>query len=298
MTPTMIYAILTLTAIGGLAAVILYFLAQRFKVVEDPRIDEIEQILPGANCGACGFAGCRNFAEAVVKARDLSTLYCPVGGNECMCQVARVLGLEAVAKEPLVAVVRCAGTFQNRPKTNTYDSARSCAVSCYMYSGDTGCPYGCLGHGDCVTACKFDAIVIDPKIGLPVVSEEKCTACGACVLACPLDIIELRKKGRKNLRVYVSCVNKDKGAVARKACSVACIGCGRCVKECPCGAITMQDNLAYIDFEKCKLCRKCVAVCPTHAIWEVNFPPRKEKAPAGTSPAAPGTENTDTRSEG
>ena len=139
---------------------------------------------------------------------------------------------------------------------------------------DTGCKYGCLGKGDCEAACKFDAIHVDPVKGIAVVDEDKCTACGSCVKACPKGIIELRNKGFKNRRVYVSCINKDKGAVARKACGAACIGCGKCAKTCPFDAITVENNVAYIDFTKCKMCRKCVEVCPTGAIHEVNFPPK------------------------
>lgn len=235
--------------------------------------------MPGANCGACGFPGCRQFAEAFVKAETSEALRCPACGDEVMQKIAALLGKDVVARDPMIAVVRCAGSFENRPRMSVYDSTRECAIASYLYSGDTGCAYGCLGLGDCVRSCRFDAISIDKTTGLPVVSEEKCTACGACVIACPRHILELRKKGKKRMRVFVSCVNEDKGAVARRVCSVACIGCGLCVKECPFDAITLKNNLAYIDFEKCKLCRKCVAVCPTHAIHEVNFPPRKEPAP-------------------
>jgi heterodisulfide reductase subunit A-like polyferredoxin len=150
--------------------------------------------------------------------------------------------------------------------------------------GDTGCGYGCLGCGDCVAACKFDAICIDEKTGLPVVDEDKCTSCGACVKACPRNIIELRKKGPKNRRLWVGCVNKDKGAVAKKACGAACIGCSKCTKECKFEAITVTNNVAYIDWKKCKNCRKCESVCPTGAIKSVNFPERKlkEEAPSQT----------------
>ena len=147
-----------------------------------------------------------------------------------------------------------------------------------FYGGETGCSYGCLGCGDCVAACQFDAIHMNPETGLPEVDEEKCTACGACAKACPKSIIEIRPQGKKSRRIYVQCVNKDKGAVARKACTVACIGCGKCVKVCPFEAITLENNLAYIDPNKCKSCRKCEEACPQNTIIALNFPPRKPKA--------------------
>lgn len=275
-----VITIIALCAIGVAAAIILYFVAQKFKVYEDPRIDEVEEVLPAANCGGCGYPGCRGFAEALVRADSMDKFYCPVGGADTMSAVATILGHEVKAQEPTVAVLRCNGTCDNRPKTNVYDGAASCTIAASLYSGDTGCQYGCLGLGECVDACNFDAMYMDEKTGLPVIIEDKCVSCGACVKACPSNIIELRKKGPKSRRIFVSCVNKDKGGVAKKACSVACIGCGKCVKECPFGAITLENNLAYIDYNKCKLCRKCVVVCPTGAIHELNFPPRKEKPAA------------------
>jgi ferredoxin len=139
-------------------------------------------------------------------------------------------------------------------------------------AGETACGYGCLGCGDCVNACQFDALHMNEETGLPEVDENKCVTCGACVKACPRHIIELRKKGPKNRRVFVSCVNRDKGAIAMKACKSACIGCGKCAKECQFEAITIEENLSYIDFTKCRLCKKCVAICPTKAIQAVNFP--------------------------
>lgn len=287
MTTTIIWTIAIITILGALLAVVLFFVAKKFKVEEDPRIDEVEKVLPGANCGGCGHAGCRAFAQSCVEAPNLDNNFCPVGGNDVMQKVASVLGLEVAAKEPMVAVVRCNGTCEMRPRTNEYGGYNSCRVKAALYSGDTGCAFGCLGCGDCVAACQFGAISMDPATGLPVVDEEKCTACGACVKACPKSIIELRNKGRRNMRVFVSCVNKDKGAVARKACSAACIGCGKCAKVCPFDAITVENNLAYIDFAKCKLCKKCVAECPTGAIHAVNFPVvNKPAAPAAPVQAA------------
>lgn len=276
MSDSLIYTILVISTIGIVAAIILYYVSQKFKVFEDPRIDLVEKALPGANCGGCGFAGCRAFADACVKASNLNELFCTVGGNEGMANVASILGLEAVTKAPKTAVVRCNGSCQHRPKTNHFDGVTSCAVASALYSGETDCSYGCLGFGDCVTVCKFDAIHINKESGLPEVIDEKCTACGACVEACPKQLIELRKQMPKYRKVYVACRNKDKGGVAKKACEVACIGCGKCEKACEFDAIQVVNNLAFIDSDKCKLCRKCVAVCPTNAILEINFPPRKQ----------------------
>lgn len=277
MTPVVLYTIISLSAIGIAAAVILYFVAQKFKVFEDPRIDQVEEALPAANCGGCGFAGCRAFAEALVKSDSFDDLHCPVGGNDVMAEIAELLGREAVEQAVTVAVVRCHGTPEHRPKTNHYEGAISCAVSHNLYMGESDCPYGCLGHGDCVVSCDFDAIHMNSETGLPEVIDDKCTACGACVKACPRDIIELRKKNPKDRKIFVSCINEEKGGVARKNCKVACIGCNKCVKVCPFDAITMENYLAYIDPVKCRLCRKCVPECPTDAIHEINFPPRRVK---------------------
>jgi heterodisulfide reductase subunit A-like polyferredoxin len=158
-------------------------------------------------------------------------------------------------------------------------------VAASLYDGNTACRYGCLMLADCVRTCSFGALQIDPHTGLPVVDEAICTGCGACLKACPKTLFELRNKGPKGRRVYISCQNADKGAVARKACQAACIGCSKCVKVCTFEAISLENNIAYIDFNRCKLCRKCVVECPTGAIIEVNFPPRK--------PAAVPTESND-----
>ncbi|MDD4921701.1 MAG: Fe-S cluster domain-containing protein [Bacteroidales bacterium] len=269
-------AMISLGAIGFFLAIILYLAAQKFKVFEDSRIDDIEAVLPGANCGGCGFAGCRNFADECVRSEQFQELLCPVGGTETMMKVAAILGKEAVPSDPTVAVLRCNGSCAHRPKTSVFDGASSCAVAAATYGGDTDCSYGCLGLADCVNVCKFDAMTMNQETGLPEVMEDQCTSCGACVKACPKNLFEIRKKGPESKRIYVSCMNMDKGVVAKKACEVACIGCGKCEKVCEFNAITITKNLAYIDFNACTRCRKCVQVCPTNSITELHFPPRKQ----------------------
>lgn len=285
-----IQAVIVLGVIAVLAAAILFICSKKFAVYEDPRIGQVAELLPGANCGGCGFPGCSGMADALVKGCDagsLEGLNCPVGGAEVMTKVADLLGMAIANSEPKVAVVRCNGTCENRPKIAEYNGMRTCAAMHSCGAGETGCGFGCLGCGDCVAACQFGAISINPETGIAEVDEEKCTACGACVKACPRNIIELRKKGPKGRRVYVSCVNKDKGPAAMKACKAACIGCGKCEKECAFDAIKIEGNVSYIDPDKCRLCRKCEKVCPTHAIVAVNFPAPKPKPAAEAEAAKP-----------
>jgi Na+-translocating ferredoxin:NAD+ oxidoreductase RNF subunit RnfB len=282
-------AALVLGAIALVSAVVLFAASKKFAVKEDQRIAQAQELLPGANCGGCGFPGCSAMAEALVKGADagsLEGLFCPVGGQAVMGQVADLLGMAVANSEPKVAVVRCNGTCELRAKTIQYDGLRTCKAMNTCGAGETGCGYGCLGCGDCVEACQFDAIHINPETGIAEVDEEKCIACGACAKACPRNIIELRKRGPKNRRVYVSCVNKDKGAVAKKACNAACIGCGKCEKVCQFEAIKVENNVSYIDYNKCRMCLKCVEACPTHAIHAVNFPVRKKVEPKTVEPKA------------
>jgi Na+-translocating ferredoxin:NAD+ oxidoreductase RNF subunit RnfB len=279
MTESIIYSVVLLAVLGGLAAMVLYAVSKKFYVYENPLIAEVEALLPAANCAGCGSPGCKSFADKLVNTEDISALFCPVGGNEVMKSIAEKLGKVVAEKDPTVAVLRCQGSCDVRPKTSLFQGPKSCAISALIYSGETDCQYGCLGDGDCVTACKFDAMYMDESTELPVIITDKCTSCGACVTACPRNIIEMRPRNKRDLKIYVGCLNEDKGGIAKKSCELACIGCSKCIDVCTKGAITIENNLAYIDGLHCTLCRKCVEVCPTHSIVETNFPPRKEKKP-------------------
>ena len=261
----MIAAILTLGIIGLLAAVILYFVSQKFKVVEDPKIDEIEEVLPGANCGGCGFAGCRAVAESIVKTGSSKGKVCTAGGSAVNAKVAEIMGEAVTESEPRKVVLRCNGSCENAPAKFHYDSASTCAYANMLTAGESGCAFGCLGYGDCTNACKFDAIRLDKATGLPVIDPDKCVCCGACTKACPRQLLEIRTI-RDGQLIWVACKNQDKGAEAKKNCATACIGCKKCEKNCEAGAITVTNNVAYIDETKCTACGKCAAGCPTKAI--------------------------------
>ncbi|MGI6394947.1 MAG: RnfABCDGE type electron transport complex subunit B [bacterium] len=266
-----LYSVLSLGAVAAVSAMVLFFIAKKFHVVEDPRIDIVAELLPGANCGGCGYPGCRGLAEAIVKGADAGSIAgfnCPAAPAGQMEEIGKVLEMEVAATQPMIAVLCCGGSFEKASKKTDYDGPSKCSIAQTVTCGDRGCPFGCLGLGECVSACPFGAMYMDEKTGLPVIIEEKCVACGKCVKACPRKLIEIRPLGRKSRRVWVNCKNTEKGAVAMKVCKAACIGCGKCVKECPekVQAITLDNFLAYIDPKKCIACGKCVAVCPTKAI--------------------------------
>ena len=243
-----IIAVIVLGAIGLVAAAVLYVCSKKFAVKEDPRLAEVADLLPQAKCGGRGFPGCSGLADALVKGADAGSidgLSCPVGGHEVMEKVADLLGMAVANTEAKVAVVRCNGTCEHRPQVAEYSGLRTCAAMHACGAGESACGFGCLGCGDCVAVCSLDAIHVNPETGIVEVDEEKCGGCGACSRVCPRHVIEIRKKGPKGRRVYVRCVNQDKGPAAKAACSVACIGCGKCEKECPFGAITKWESRLY-----------------------------------------------------
>ena len=234
----------------------------RLKVWEDPRIDDVSDLLPGANCGACGFAGCRAFAEAVIKG-ETPPATCTVMSEGEREEVAHYLGVDAGQAEKVVARLLCAGTAPVAPWQADYVGIESCAAAAAVSGGGKGCPWGCLGLGDCSVSCDFEAIRMSP-LGLPVVDPELCTACGDCVEACPLDLFTLMPLDH---HLLVQCRNLLEGDAAEAVCAVACNACRRCVQDAAPGLIEMRDGLARVNYDVIELENpKAVERCPTGAI--------------------------------
>ncbi|MBN2259558.1 MAG: RnfABCDGE type electron transport complex subunit B [Clostridiales bacterium] len=254
-------AVVSLGGMGLIFGAVLAFASQKFAVEIDPRAIEIRNALPGANCGACGFPGCDGFANAVLAGKT-SVNGCPVGGPESASKIAEIMGVAAVAGEKKTARVLCKGG-DNCLSRFEYDGIEDCkAENMIGGGGSKACTYGCLGGGDCVQVCSFDAIHIN-EYGVAEVNPEKCTACGLCITACPKNIIELVPY---NQTVFVDCINLEIGGHVKKNCSNACIACKICVKNCPEDAIHVENNVARIDYEKCTNCGICFEKCPTNAI--------------------------------
>jgi len=279
--------IIAAAALGGLGivfSVILAFAHKKFAVEVDPKVERIQALLPSGNCGACGFAGCLGFAEAVAQGHA-SADGCLAGGPSVAKAVGEVMGVAVEEKEELIAFVHCQAGRSMAPSRYEYRGVQSCHAASLLFGGDKLCVYGCLGLGDCERACPFDAIHVNED-GLAVVDRDKCTACTKCVAACPRGIIEMVPKAKT---VHVACKNLDKGKDAKKVCSVSCIACRLCEKNCPVNAIPVVNNLAVLDYSKCNECGICVEKCPQKTIIKLGAPvevSREPKAPEKPEAAA------------
>ncbi len=255
--------LLPVIAIGGMGLIfgaLLSVASKIFAVEKDERIPQITELLPGANCGGCGFAGCGAYAEAVCRG-EAAVNCCPVGGAEVAGRIAEIMGTKMGECEKMVAFVMCSGSKTGAIDRYINDDARSCHAANRLGGGMKGCEFGCLGLGSCVEKCQFGALhIVD---GVAVVDREKCTNCGACVKECPRGII---KRVPYNARAEIRCASKAHGKVVRAVCSVGCIGCGICAKTCEKGAISIENNLAVMDVSKCTGCGDCVEKCPRNLI--------------------------------
>ncbi|MFY9974778.1 MAG: RnfABCDGE type electron transport complex subunit B [Chromatiaceae bacterium] len=259
---TILIAVGFMAALGLTLAAVLVLANRQLYVYEDPRIDEVEDLLPKANCGACGTAGCRQFAEKLVQG-ELEPGRCTVNSNEMNQVIADFLGVDLGGLERRVARLACAGGSNVAQNLALYEGVQTCRAAALVSGGGRGCAWGCLGLGDCMEVCDFGAIRMDEH-GLPVVTEDKCTACGDCVTVCPKGLFSLHPVSH---RLWVACKSQEFGDDAERLCRVACTACGRCAQDSPEGLIEIRDNLATVEYGKNSLASKvAIERCPTGAI--------------------------------
>ena len=264
-------SVASLSGRGFLFAAGLAVASKKFYVEVDPKEEAIVGVLPGANCGGCGYPGCGGLASAIAQGKA-AVNSCPVGGASVSEQIAQIMGVVAEAGVRKVANVACNGTTENAVAKAKYVGMLDCKAAVIAQSGQKGCTYGCMGLGTCVRACKFDSIYIGDD-GVAHVDREKCVACGKCLEVCPKGIIDWIPE---NQQVYIYCNSRERAKDVKDVCSVGCIGCQLCVKSCPFGAISFENNLPIIEYSKCKQCNICVQKCPTKAIKGKEI---KKKAP-------------------
>ncbi len=253
-----------LLGIGAVFGIGLAFAAKKFAVKEDPRVDQVSDVLAHAHCGACGYPGCRQYAEQVVLDPDVKPTLCTPGGAATAEAVARITGKVMEQTEPKIARVFCQGGCSKSVRRFKYEGVKDCKAAILASGGDKACIYGCLGYGSCFRACPFGAITMNEE-NLPVIDPVKCTACGVCAQTCPINVIEILPMAKE---VLVSCHSKDKGPLTKKNCQTGCIACGLCVKTCPFNAAKVDNFLSRIDLDKCRVCGLCVRKCPTNAILD------------------------------
>lgn len=261
---TTILAPIVLTVLGIIFGTILAVASKVFAVEKDPREDAIVEILPGANCGGCGFAGCQAYAQAVLDGKAAIGL-CAAGGSDAAEKMSAVMGVEAQAVERKVAMVKCRG--QHHLQKADYAGISDCRSAMFVTGdGPSACPNGCLGFGTCMTVCHFGAIEV--VNGVAQIDPEKCTGCMQCVEICPRKVIVPVSRSED---IIIACSNRQRGANTRKFCSIGCIGCHLCEKQCEYDAIHVINNLATIDYSKCVSCGRCAAVCPRKLISDSNL---------------------------
>lgn len=258
-----IIATLVVGAVGLLIGIALVAAGKKFYVEVDEREASVRECLPGNNCGACGQAGCDAAAAAIVKG-EAEVNVCPVCSAEAVKKISAVMGVDAVETVKKKAFVRCAGSCEQTREKCNYIGIQDCRAAVLAGISVWECNYGCLGFGSCVEACAFNAIHVEN--GVAVVDSEKCTGCGRCAAVCPKNLIELIPENKK---VAVRCSSHDRGPEVKKHCNAGCIGCTLCTKQCEEGAITVEGNLAHIDYDKCVGCGKCAEKCPAKIIREI-----------------------------
>ena len=258
---SILIAVSVVAGCGLLIGIFLSIFAKRFAVPVNKKEEAVLAALPGNNCGGCGFPGCSGLAAAIVKG-EAEVGGCPVGGKAVADEIAKIMGVEAGEFVKRVAFVKCSGTCDVAPDNYDYSGPKDCrSATMAPGRGSKKCDHGCLGFGSCQKVCDNDAIkIVD---GIAVIDPEKCGSCGKCVSICPMGVIELVPY---DSNVRVSCSSKDKGNITMKACKVGCVGCGICVKTCQYGAISVTDNVAHIDYDKCVRCGECAAKCPKKII--------------------------------
>lgn len=263
--PLIKFTLIFLAGIGAIFGIGLAFAAKRFSVQIDPRVEQVKDVLAHAHCGACGYAGCEQYAEAVVNNPDVAPNLCTPAGAKGAEAVALITGKKAEVREPIFSRIMCQGGATKSQKRYRYEGVQDCRAAVLAGGGDKSCIYGCLGYGTCATVCPFNAITMSDD-HLPVVDIVKCTGCRKCETACPKKVIEVLPASKA---VLVACHSKDKGGDTRKNCQIGCIACGICVKVCPFDAPGIDKNLSRINLEKCRVCGLCVSKCPTKAIADL-----------------------------
>ncbi len=270
--PLLKFSLVFLAGLGTVFGIGLAFAAKKFAVQIDPRVEQVTDVLAHAHCGACGYAGCEQYAEAVVKNPDVSPNLCIPAGARGAEAVALITGKKAEIKEPQFARIMCQGSWSKSVKRFRYEGVQDCRAAILGGGGDKACRYGCLGYGTCSRVCPFGAITMTDD-HLPFVDITKCTGCKKCEAACPTKVIEVLPASKQ---VLVTCHSRDKGGDTKKNCQVGCIACGICVKTCPFDALAVENNFAKVNLEKCRVCSLCVTKCPTKAI--ADFIPKRSKA--------------------